>query len=508
MSLPEHGALITDPDIRAAYAADTSGLSHVPDAVARPGSEAEVVDLLRFCNERRIAVTPQGLRSSTTGASVPITGIALSLERMNRVIEIDPERRVAIVEPGAVTFDFKQAVRAQGLFYPPDPTSEEESTLGGNVACNASGSRTYRYGATRRYVRALRVVLADGTIVVPGRIATAKNAAGYFGFQNPVDLWVGSEGTLGVVTRIEVDLLPAPPGFFGALAFFPDWRAAIGFVLAADEARRTRRLAPRCLELFDRAVLRLVGAQAQGFHIPDDVGAAIFFEEEIGSERAVASETKLESARRVTSARGLASPGDVTRAREGEPGSLPLALDRWLPVIESHGGRAEQTIVATTEAEQIALRKLRHAIPSTMNDRGAQAVQRGGRRVGTDFAVPLERLPQMLEETYAIIDRDFGGFAIVYGHVGSGHPHINLLAEDAAMLSRAEATARTLTRRSLELGGTLSGEHGIGKVKASLFREFYPAWLVDSMRAVKAVLDPRGVLGPGNLFGSGSGSDR
>jgi glycolate oxidase len=490
MSLPEHHAFITDPEIRAAYAADTSGLSRVPDAVARPTCEAEVAELLRFCHERRIPVTAQGLRSSTTGASVPTEGIALSLERMNRVIEIDPVSRIAAAESGIVTADFKRAVRAQGLFYPPDPTSEEESTLGGNVACNASGSRTYRYGATRRYVRALRVALADGSIHDVRRIATAKNAGGYFGFQNPVDLWVGSEGTLGVVTRIEVDLLPAPAGFVAALAFFPDWRAAIRFVLAADAARRAGdpgHLDPRCLELFDRASLDLVSGEAEGFHIPADAGAAIFFEEEVPGAVDGVGEAHLD---------GRARPTHAPSRSE-----LTAALERWLPSIEAHGGRAEETIAALDANEQAALRKLRHAIPSTMNDRGTRVAQAGGRRVGTDFAVPLDRLPQMLEEAYTIASRDFGAFTIVYGHVGSGHPHINFLAEDRASLARAEAAARHLTKRALEMGGTLSGEHGIGKVKTALFREFYPAWLVSGMRGVKDALDPRGILAPGNLFG-------
>lgn len=513
--VPEHPALIRDPEIRAAYAADTSGLRSVPEAVARPASEEEVAELLRFCHAHRVGVTPQGLRSSTTGSAVPLHGIALSLERMNRLIEIDPERGIAIVEPGMVTADFKRAARARGLFYPPDPTSEEESTLGGNVACNASGSRTYRYGATREYVRALRVALADGSVIEVRRIAAAKNAAGYFGFQNPVDLWVGSEGTLGVITRIEVDLLPVPAGFFGAMAFFPDWRAAIEFVLAADRAARgasrraggavgTRRadgaigaggsprridlaaVQPRCLELFDRASLELVGDSARGLHIPAGAGAAIFFEEELGDPPAFAHDRE--------GARAEAGDGGRDRSR-----ALEASLERWLPLIEAHGGLSQETIVATTEAEQAALRKLRHAIPTTMNERGEEAVRRGGRRVGTDFAVPLPRLPEMLAEVYAIVRERFGGFAIVYGHVGSGHPHVNFLAQDPEALVRAGEAARALTRRALEMGGTLSGEHGIGKVKAALFREFYPAWMIEGMRAVKERLDPRGILSPGNL---------
>lgn len=459
-----HPRVTADPDICQAYAADVSGLSHAPDAVARPESEDEVADLLRLCASRGIAVTPQGLRSSTTGASVPARGIALSLERMNRVLEIDPVRRIALVEPGIVTAEFKAQVRAAGLFFPPDPTSEEECTLGGNVACNASGSRTYRYGPIRPYVRSLRVALADGTVEHVRGIRANKNSAGYFGLQNPVDLWIGSEGTLGVVTRVELDLLPRPAGFFGALAFFPDWRAAIRFVIAADTARRRGKLQPRCLELFDGNALELIKPEGGGLKIPAAAGAAIFFEEEVA------------------------------------PDSAAGAMERWYQAIAEAGGLAAETIIAQTETAQSRLRRLRHTIPTEMNERGARALPDGGRRVSTDFAVPLENLFPVMEEAYRIIAETFGGFSLAYGHVGNGHPHFNLLAEDAQALEKALQAAARMTRRAMELGGTLSAEHGIGKIKASLYRELYPGWLYRAMRSLKRVLDPKGILSPGNLF--------
>jgi len=462
--LRAHPRVTADPEICGAYAADVSGLSQVPPAVARPESEAELADLLRLCNDHGIPVTPQGLRSSTTGASVATSGIVLSLERMARLIDIDRVRRIAIAEPGIVTAEFKRQIAAAGLFYAPDPTSEEESTLGGNVACNASGSRTYRYGATRSHVRALNVVLADGSRHAVRRIGANKNATGYFGLQNPVDLWIGSEGTLGVITRIEVDLLAPPPGSFGAMAFFDDWHTAIHFVLAADAARRSGQLAPRCLEYFDQSALELVRPEAASLHVPPNAGAAIFFEEEV-------------------------APTDT----------LP-ALERWYEAIVSIGGLADATIVARTQAEQAELRKLRHAIPTGMNDRGAKAVQSGGRKIGTDFAVPLENLIPVMEDAYRIAREQFGGFVVSYGHVGNGHPHYNLLAESPEALVRGTQAACAMARRAIEAGGTLAAEHGIGKVKVPLYRQLYPDWLYQAMRAVKHSLDPRGILSPGNLF--------
>ena len=462
---------VTDPEICGAYAADASGLSRLPDAVVRPQSEEEVCELLRACRSRGIAVTPQGLRSSTTGASVPARGIVLSLERMARVLEIDPTRRVAVAEPGIITSEFKARVREAGLFYPVDPTSEAECTLGGTVACNASGSRTYRYGPTRGYVRALRVVVADGSVRKVRRISTDKNSTGFAGLQSPVDIWIGSEGTLGVVTQVELDLLPPPPGFFGALAFFRDWRAAVGFVQAADAARRVSMasgkagLRPRCLELFDHGSLDLVRPEAGGLRIPAAAGAAVFFEEEVSPDESLS------------------------------------AMERWWAAIDQAEGLADDTVVAQSEAEQAELKRLRHALPAGMNERGARAVPNGGRKVSTDFAVPLERLPQMMEEAYTIVQEIFGGFHVAYGHVGNGHPHFNLLAEDPDALIRAREAVRRMTKRAIDLGGTMAAEHGIGKVKSALYRSLYPVWLVEAGLAIKNALDPQGILSPGNIFG-------
>lgn len=468
-SLAGHPRVNLDPEVCAAYAADASGLSRVPDAVARPESEEEVAELLRVCSRQRIPVTPQGLRSSTTGASVAAEGIVLSLERMNRVLSLDVERRVASAEPGIVTSEFKRQVRAAGLFYPVDPTSEEECTIGGTVACNASGSRTYRYGPTRPYVRALRVVLADGRVQEVSRVEANKNSAGFFGLQNPIDLWIGSEGTLGVITRVDLDLLPAPPGFFGAMAFFADWRAAIAFVQRADAERRRgaatgeRTLRPRCLELFDHGSLDLIRPQAGSLRVPEGA-AAVFFEEE-------------------------AAPDETVDA-----------LERWAEAVEAAGGRGDDVIVAQSEAEQAELRRLRHELPAQMNERGSRAAAGGGGKVSTDCAVPLARLPVLLEDGYRIVGELFGGQHIAYGHAGNGHPHFNLVAEDPEQLARAREAARGLARRARELGGTLAAEHGVGKLKAGLFRELYPSWVVEAHRAIKRTLDPLGILSPGNLI--------
>jgi FAD/FMN-containing dehydrogenase len=460
----EHRLWTTDADVRRAYAEDASGLIGLPDAVARPENEDEVVEIVRHCHAHRIPVTPQGLRSSTVGGPLAFGGVAMSFERMAGVIDIDPRRRLAIVEPGAVLGEFKAGLREAGLFYPPDPTSENECTVGGSVLANASGARTYRYGPTRPYVRALRLVLGDGRLTEISRSSASKNTTGYFGFQDPVDLMVGSEGTLGIVTRVTLDLLPAPSGFFAGMAFFRDTSGALAFVLSADAARKAGIVAPRCLELFDGASLEIVRSDSGKLAIPEGAGAAIFFEEEC------------------------------------EPGREDAALERWYGLLEKCGALADDTIVALTEERQTELRKLRHSLPATMNERGAQARENGGRKLSTDWAVPLAELPRAIDDATRITREVFDGPVVRYGHVGNGHPHFNLLAEDPESLVRAREATHRMALLAVERGGTVTAEHGVGKVKREYVRYQYPDWVVDAMRAVKQSLDPSGILAPGNIF--------
>jgi FAD/FMN-containing dehydrogenase len=362
--------------------------------------------------------------------------------------------------------EFKRPLAGAELFYPPDPTSENECSVGGSVMANASGARTYLYGATRRYVRSLRLVLGDGSVTEVTRSRSTKNTVGYFGFQDPVDLFVGSEGTLGIVTRVTFDLLPAPAGFFAGMAFFPSLDATLAFVLAADAQRRAGRLSPRCLELFDDGSLEIIRPEAGKMSIPARARGAIFFEQEC-------------------------EPG----AEEAEH-----ALEAWYALLERQGALADDTIVAATEEQQLELRRLRHALPATMNERGARARATGGLKLGTDWAVPLEHLPATVADATAIVEEVFGGAFIRYGHVGNGHPHFNLLAEDAGALRRARDATHRMALLAVERGGTVTAEHGVGKIKREYVRYQYPPWVVEAMRAVKRTLDPAGILAPGNIF--------
>ncbi|GAC1697346.1 MAG: hypothetical protein NVS9B3_15090 [Gemmatimonadaceae bacterium] len=237
-----------DVDVRRAFSADASGLALLPDSVARPTTLGEVADILRHATADRVPVTAAGGQTSTTGASVTDAGILLSLRGLDQIRDIDRAARTARIGPGALVGDLKRAAAAEGLLFAPDPTSEEESTIGGAIACNASGARSFRYGATRPHVRALTVMLADGRHVELQRPSLEKNTVGYALAQDPVDLFVGSEGTLGVIVEAEVALLPLPAHVLGLGIPFASERDALAFVAGARESEGLR---PQCLEYFD-----------------------------------------------------------------------------------------------------------------------------------------------------------------------------------------------------------------------------------------------------------------
>jgi FAD/FMN-containing dehydrogenase len=456
---------IRDSSILAGYAEDASGLVGSPEALVRPATTAEVAEVVAECRSTRTPITPVGLRSGTTGGSVAYGGAVLSLERMDRVLDIDPRSRTAVAQPGLNLALFKKAIEAAGLFYPPDPTSEPDCCLGGTVATNASGSRTYRYGPTRDWIRGLQVVLGTGETVVVRGVGASKNTTGFLGFQNPVDLFVGSEGTLGVVTEVAVGLLPAPPSYFGAMAFFKDLPSALRFVVETDASPR---VFPRCLELFDKACLDLIAPHAVGMPFPKDAGAGIFFEVETG------------------------------------PGSgHDTAMESWLHYLEHAGAMADDTVIAESRAQKDELRRLRHKVPETLNERARAYRSAGGRKISTDWAVPLGSLPAAVAMATEIVERDFGGPFFRYGHVGNGHPHFNLLAEDAAALRRGESAVHEICRRVVAMAGTVTAEHGVGKLKRPFLAYQYPPAILEAMRAVKGTLDPDGILAPGNIFSDG-----
>jgi glycolate oxidase len=449
-----------DEEVRRAYGADASGLLLVPEGVARAGSAEEVAALLADASSSGTPVTCAGGQTSTTAASITDRGILLSLRGMQRVIDIDPVARIARVEPGVLVGDLKRACAAAGLLFSPDPTSEEECTVGGAVACNASGARSLRYGPTRPHVRALKIALADGSIVEVRRTALEKNTVGYALAHDPVDWFVGSEGTLGIVVEAELALLPLPEHVVGLAIPFTTELDALRFVVAARESGAVH---PRCLEFFDVLALA-IAREAEGSPGWAANAAAFVYVEEV------------------------------------PPTGREPALEEWLSLAESCGAVVDDVRVYDGETALRDARRVRHAVPAHMNERGAKRRPHGGRKVSTDWAVPYAQLPLAISRARSLADDAGVEQAVIYGHAGNGHPHQNFIADDADALQRIERVVEATLREVIALGGTVAAEHGIGKIK----RKWLPLQMsplqVRAMKAVKRELDPLGILAPGNVL--------
>jgi glycolate oxidase len=451
--------LSSDKSVREAYAVDASGLHLVPELVARPESVEEVVDLLRRASADRAPITCAGAQTSTTAASITDKGVLLSLRALDGISAIDEETRTIKVGPGALVGEIKRTVAAAGLLFAPDPTSEEESTIGGAIACNASGARTFKYGATRKHVQALKVVMANGELMEFRRTNLEKNTVGYAFAHDPIDWFIGSEGTLGIVVEAELALLPLPAHVVGLAVFFRTEEEALSFVVAT---RDSETVAPRCIEYFDDQAIGIARTVGHSGVLPDGAAGMIYVEEEILDD-------------------------------------LDSTLGRWGELIESTAPDFDP-LVFDGEARLREARKIRHSVPTTMNERGTRHRAAGGRRVSTDWAVPYHKVAEAIR-TARTFAADHGvERAVIYGHVGNGHPHQNYIARNARELTTIEEVVEQTLKRVIALGGTVAAEHGIGKVK----RRWLPLQMselqIAMMTAVKKELDPLGILAPGNIL--------
>jgi D-lactate dehydrogenase (cytochrome) len=489
----------SNPDETRAYLFDASNLAGGHAArVVFPETTEEVAEVLVEATRARTHVTVAGAGTGVVGGRVPSGGIVLSTDRLNRIKEIVKEDGGgrATAEAGVVLADFRRAVEANGLLYPPDPT-EWSCSLGGTVATNASGARTFKYGATRAYVRGLKIALATGHVLALARgevradaeghlriplaggraiearlpsyrmPRTRKHAAGYFiePGVDAVDLFVGSEGTLGVVTEVEVSLLTKPEGLLSGVIFFGSEDDLLAFVRDARIAslrtraeRETLTVDARALEYFDRESLDFLRAKYPA--IPRGAAGAIFFEQE------------------------------TTRATDE---TLTAA---WLALLERHTALLDSSWFATGARDQDRLREFRHALPVLVNE---WLARHGQRKVSTDIAVPDEEFAAMLDfyrDTLGASELRF----VIFGHVGDNHVHVNILPRDDAEAARAGEIYMTFVRRAVSLGGTISAEHGVGKLKREYLRELYGGQALRQMAALKRAFDPACILGRGNIF--------
>jgi FAD/FMN-containing dehydrogenase len=445
--------------VREAYEADASGLHLVPELVARPESVDEVIELVRKAMSDRTPITCAGAQTSTTGASITDKGMLLSLRSLDRISGLDEKMRTIRVAPGALVGEIKRSAAAAGLLFAPDPTSEEESTIGGAIACNASGARTFKYGATRRHVRALKVVLANGELIEVRRSDLEKNTVGYAFAHDPIDWFIGSEGTLGIIVEAELSLLPLPHHVVGLAILFRTERETLNFVIAT---RESPRVSARCIEYFDGRATEIARNMISGGIIPADAAAMVYVEEEITDD-------------------------------------LDSTLVRWMELIEATSADFEP-LVFDGEARLREARRIRHSIPTTINERGNAYRSSGGRKVSTDWAVPYRRLPEAIRTARSLVKKRGIEEPVIYGHAGNGHPHQNFLARDAHELATIEGVVEETLKQVLALGGTVAAEHGIGKIKRRWLPLQMNALQISMMTAVKNDLDPLGLLAPGNIL--------
>ena len=449
--LPEDRVFVDEGRCRLHASDETEDLAFLPDAVVQPHSTTEVVEVMRWAYEHGVPVTVGGALTGLSGGALPVHGgVALSMRRMNRILAIDAVNHQAVVEPGVITEELSNAAAEHGLMYAVDPASRGTCTLGGNIAENSGGPRAVKYGVTKDWVLNLEVVLADGTVMETGA-NTLKNSTGY----NLTQLMVGSEGTLGVVTRATLKLLPLPRHQALMLVPFSSAESACAAVAAIFQAGAM----PSALEFMERDAIELA-QQFTGVHEPA-----------LGPD---------DAAHLLIEVDGFA-PEDV----------MPQC-ERILPVLEAHG--AGEVLFAESASEKDALWFLRRRV--------GEAVKAASTYKEEDTVVPRGELPALLRKVKAL-GRTHGFRSVCYGHAGDGNLHVNILRDaldDATWNQTLSVAIRDLFTEVVRLGGTLSGEHGIGYVQKNYMDLACSPAQLAVMRGIKDVLDPRGILNPGKVF--------
>jgi len=433
------------------YSYDGTGMEYVPSAVAFPGSAAEICEIMELANESPFPVIPRGAGTGMTGGALPVEGgLILAMSRLNRILEIDKENQVAIVEPGVITGQFQTAVEQEGLFYPPDPASRDFCTMGGNVAECAGGPSAVKYGVTRDYVLGLEAVLPDGRLMHTG-VRTAKGVVGY----DLTRLFIGSEGTLGVITKIIVKLLALPSHRKTYLVLVADLQSATSLVSEI----LNNGILPSTLEYMDRTALQVVDN-----FLPQELPAA-------------------------TQALLLIEVDGDERTAEEQGGKVLDMLadrDKYPEILEVRQ--------AHTDQEVDALWKARRSIsPATF--------QLKPHKISEDVVVPRNKIPKLVEFTENL-SRELGLTILTFGHAGDGNIHVNIMIDkdDHAESEKGQAARRQLFEHVMTLSGTLSGEHGVGLTKAPFLALELDDTALEVMQNLKKLFDPNNILNPGKIF--------
>jgi glycolate oxidase len=449
------GGVLTQAEDLIAYGFDGTFYERTPPLVVLPTTTAQVSAVHRIATERRIPLTPRAMGSGLSGGAVPLGGsIVLGVARMDRIIEIDEIDRVAVVQAGVINARLQAEVEKRGLFYPPDPSSLKQSAIGGNVAENAGGARCLKYGVTGDYVLALEVVLPDGTVIRTGG-RTVKNVTGY----DLRRLFTGAEGTLGTITEITLRLLSKPKFARAALAVFDRIEDAAD----ATTAVMVSGVLPAAIELVDNLTMRCVEANSP-IGLPLDADAILIFGVDGNYESVLADELAVIDA-----------------------------------VVRAHGARA--VTVAASDAESERLWAARRSISPAL-------ARRRPNKLGEDVCIPPRALTELIRRVRGIA----GKYALeipVFGHIGDGNLHPNILCDktNREEMLRVAGAAREIFETTVALGGTLSGEHGIGLLKKQFMELDLGPDVVALMRKIKDAVDPLGIMNPGKVFPEPGGAD-
>jgi len=441
--------VLTDKTDLICYSYDATQKQYLPDVVVHPATADEVSQIMRLACKEKIPVFPRGAGTGFTGGSVPVAGgIVLGLTRLDQILSIDEENLVATIEPGVVTEIFQKRVEKVGLFYPPDPASLKVSTMGGNVAECAGGPRCVKYGVTKDYIIGLEIVTPTGDIIKTGG-ETMKGVVGY----DLTKLICGSEGTLAIITKIMVKLLPKPEAKKTMLVFF----ASIDGAAQAVSAIIRGKIIPTTLEFLDARTLECV-RQATDLDVPDEARAVLLIEV------------------------------------DGEREFLDKQVSRISEIIKPLG--VIETRVAETPAESEALWKIRRSISASLR-------QVNPDKYNEDICVPRSKVPDMIRKIDQIADK-YQIPIVNFGHAGDGNIHVNIMVDGKVPgeEEKAEQAIVEVFKGALELGGTMSGEHGVGTMKAPFLSLELSNTAVDYMKTIKRALDPGNILNPGKIFPS------
>jgi glycolate oxidase len=442
--------VLTSPEDLVVYSYDGTFAERRPDAIVRPDSTEQVSQIMKVAWRTGIPVVPRGMASGLAAASIPlIGGLVLDTCRMNQILEIDEVNFTATAQAGVITQDLADTVAQKGLFYPPDPSSIKQSTLGGNAACNAGGPRCLKYGVTSDYVMGLTVVLADGRVLKTGGKAI-KNVTGY----NLTQLFVGSEGTLGVITELILKLIPLPKVARTAKAIFPqlsDASKCVNRILNAG-------ITPATIELMDETAIATI-EEAMHLGLPLDVEAMLIIEADGMDEASVVRE-----------------------------------IEAIADICHKTGARSVE--VARTEKERSALWSARRSISPSL-------ARRAPNKLGEDISVPRSAIPDAVAAIKEISRKHDIPIAI-FGHAGDGNLHPNILFDkrDPVQVEKMKRAAADVFQVSVQLGGTLSGEHGVGNLKLAFLEQDIGPLSIDVMQSIKKALDPKNILNPGKVIPS------